>query len=83
MSDKEEIIQGGVPPEAAEALIPADPVDQNKPPDNQVALQTDSGQGRVKVQILLQPRSSQISVTKSGSFPLTGNVALKPRLTSR
>lgn len=45
MSDKEEIIQGGVPPEAAEALIPADPVDQNKPPDNQVALQTDSGAG--------------------------------------
>lgn len=28
MSNKEEIIQGGVPPEAAEALIPADPVDQ-------------------------------------------------------
>ena len=45
MSNKEEIIQGGVPPEAAEALIPADPVDQNKPPDNQVALQTDSGAG--------------------------------------
>ena len=45
MSDKEEIIQGGVPPEAGEALIPADPVDQNKPPDNQVALQTDSGSG--------------------------------------
>ena len=45
MTDKEEIIQGGVPPEAAEALITADPVDQNKPPDNQVALQTDSGAG--------------------------------------
>ena len=45
MSNKEEIIQGGVPPEATEALIPADPVDPNKPPDNQVALQTDSGSG--------------------------------------
>ena len=40
-------------------------------------------QGRVKVLILLQPRSSQISVTKSASFPLTGSAALKLRLTSR
>lgn len=45
MSNMEEIVQGGVPPEVTEALIPADPVDQNKPPDNQVVLQTDSGAG--------------------------------------
>lgn len=45
MTDKEDIIQGGVPPEAADPIIPADPVDQNKPPDNQIALQTDSGAG--------------------------------------
>ena len=45
MPDKEEIIQGGVPPEAAEALIHADLVEQNKPPDNQITLQTASGAG--------------------------------------
>ena len=45
MTDKEDIIQGGVPPEAADPIIPADPVDQNKPPDNQIALQIDSGAG--------------------------------------
>ena len=45
MTDKEDIIQGGVPPEAADPITPADPLDQNKPPDNQIALQTDSGAG--------------------------------------
>lgn len=45
MTDKEDIIQSGVPPEAADPIIPADPVDQNKPPDNQIALQTDSEAG--------------------------------------
>ena len=49
MSNMEEIVQGGVPPEVTEALILADPVDQNKPPDNQVVLQTDSGAGESEV----------------------------------
>ncbi len=54
MSDMEEIVQGGVPPEivpeGGTVIIPEDPVDQNKPPDNQVVLQTDLEAGEEAVQ---------------------------------
>ncbi len=55
MSENEEVVQSGVPPEAVEipvsAQIPMDPVDENKPPDNQLIPQTDLEQERaVQVQ---------------------------------